>query len=179
INQHKRSKPREIDVNKSLDIIQRLTKSYQKDVERLAPLINSIAPYIPKRRARALHVGLFGYSRGEGKVILPRAITFCASLYSIGVPPEILGLGGLKKEDIEYLKQDVSFLYDIKKALNFSNKNIISKLLPELKIPSEIDFESDEEYSKLAMSIWQGIKFDASNLESLILEAAEYRNFLG
>ena len=51
-----------------------------------------------------MHVGLFGYGRslgGVGGVTLPRAIGFTASLYSIGVPPELLGLGSLSQSDLE------------------------------------------------------------------------------
>lgn len=68
---------------------------YQKIVETLAPLINSVATYIPQRRARKLHIGLFGYSRNVGKVILPRAIPFAGALYSLGIPPEFFGLEAL------------------------------------------------------------------------------------
>jgi phosphoenolpyruvate carboxylase len=65
-------------------------------VEHLAPLVSCVVPYIPKRRARKLHVGLFGYSRNvvDG-VSLPRAITFAAALYSLGMPPEFIGLEAL------------------------------------------------------------------------------------
>ncbi|MCX7817576.1 MAG: phosphoenolpyruvate carboxylase [Syntrophales bacterium] len=179
INKHERSRPREVDEQKSMDIIARFMESYQRDIEKLAPLVNIIAPYIPKRRARALHVGLFGYSRGEGRVFLPRAIPFCAALYSIGIPPEILGFESLEKEDIEYLSQDENFVHDLRKAMRFACYDVIKKQLPELKIPETLQFDSDPEYAKLALSIWKAIKFDASNLDELVLEAAEFRNFLG
>lgn len=179
INSHKRSRPREVEEERSKDIIFRFMESYQRDIERLAPLVNMIAPYIPKRRARALHVGLFGYSRGEGKVFLPRAITFCAALYSIGIPPEILGFEGLEKEDLEYLKQDENFILDMRKAMRFANYDVIKKALPELKLPEELEFEPDAEYANLAFSIWKGVKFDATQLDTMIRDAAEYRNFLG
>jgi phosphoenolpyruvate carboxylase len=60
-------------------------------VEDLAPLVNSLASYVPQRRARKLHIGLFGYSRNVAGVVLPRAIPFTAALYSLGIPPEIIG----------------------------------------------------------------------------------------
>lgn len=66
---------------------------YRNTIEGMAEKINEIAQYVPQRRERVQHIGLFGYFRGVGKVQLPRAIKFTASLYSIGVPPEIIGTG--------------------------------------------------------------------------------------
>jgi len=66
---------------------------YKKTIEPLAPLINKLSKYIPARRERMLHIGLFGYSRGMGKIKLPRAITFTSVFYSLGVPPEFIGTG--------------------------------------------------------------------------------------
>jgi phosphoenolpyruvate carboxylase len=76
-------------------IARKLTACYQSRVEQLAGLVNTISSYVPRRRDRRLHIGLFGYSRQVGTVKLPRAIDFTASLYSIGVPPELLGLQAL------------------------------------------------------------------------------------
>jgi phosphoenolpyruvate carboxylase len=72
-------------------ILLKCRRQYESVIETLAPLITSIAPYVPQRRARKLHIGLFGYSRNVAGVNLPRAITFAASLYSIGLPPEFIG----------------------------------------------------------------------------------------
>ncbi len=66
-------------------------------IESIATIINDVARHVPPRRERLQHIGLFGYSRGVGKVRLPRAIGFTAALYSIGVPPELIATGrGLK-----------------------------------------------------------------------------------
>ncbi|TRM74808.1 phosphoenolpyruvate carboxylase, partial [Sulfolobus sp. B5] len=84
------------------------TQRYQPIIENLAKPINDVALLLPRRRARKLHIGLFGYSRSTGKVTLPRAISFVGSLYSIGIPPEIIGisaLDNLSEEEWETFKR--------------------------------------------------------------------------
>ncbi len=79
-----------------LAIIEKCKKQYESVVEVLAPFVNSLSPYMPQRRARKLHIGLFGYSRSVAGVSLPRAIPFAAALYSIGIPPEFIGAKALE-----------------------------------------------------------------------------------
>jgi phosphoenolpyruvate carboxylase len=74
-----------------LGVLQKVRHQYESVIEVFAPFVNSISPYVPARRARKLHIGLFGYSRNVAGVSLPRAITFAAALYSIGIPPEFIG----------------------------------------------------------------------------------------
>ncbi|MFN1208837.1 phosphoenolpyruvate carboxylase, partial [Enterococcus lactis] len=76
------------------------------------PLINdlqSVFDSFPKRRDRHQHVGIIGYSRDVDGYKMPRAITFTGSLYSVGVPPEVLGTGRvlsqLTDDEIRALKQ--------------------------------------------------------------------------
>ena len=73
----------------------RLISAYQSRIEELAPFINSIAAFVPRRRARKLHIGLFGYSRNVKGKAMPRAIPFAAAFYSIGIPPEFIGASAL------------------------------------------------------------------------------------
>lgn len=104
-------------------------KYYRKTVEPLAPLINKVAADLPKRRERVLHIGLFGYSRGVGKVKLPRAIGFTGALYSLGIPPEIMGTGrgikyAIKTNQIKLLeKYYLNIKQDLRRAGRFVQKN--------------------------------------------------------
>lgn len=186
INSHKRSAPRKIDESKNLDIINRFTKSYTKDIEKISLLINQISKYIPKRRRRKMHIGLFGYSRKWSKVSLPRAITFCASLYSIWLPPEVFWFEALNESDLHYLMQDKTFEKDIYQALKYLNYWILERLYPWLakKIKSFFDLRViDETYLHMTNMIRHLINEPVSDtnnslIRELVIQAAHYRNFI-
>ncbi|EKE13638.1 MAG: Phosphoenolpyruvate carboxylase [uncultured bacterium] len=81
-----------------------------------------------------MHIGLFGYSRGVGKVKLPRAIGFTGALYSLGIPPEIIGTGrgikyAIENNQIELLeKYYLNIKDDLRKAGRFVQKDELIKL---------------------------------------------------
>lgn len=169
--------PQEIDEERCLEIIKKYTKEYQKQVIELAPIINNVSKYIPSRRKRKLHIGLFGYSRSIGEVTLPRAIPFTGALYSIGLPPEILGFNALAYEDIQFIKKVyMNFENDLKDALKYFNPDT-----PFL--PSEIkydDFYEDLEHKEITEQIINFIKKNKTEAVSeLVLRAANLRKFLG
>lgn len=80
-----------------LSVLGKCRRQYENQIEALAPFINSVAAYVPQRRARKLHIGLFGYSRCVAGVCLPRAISFATALYSIGLPPEFIGMKAINQ----------------------------------------------------------------------------------
>jgi phosphoenolpyruvate carboxylase len=66
---------------------------FKGTIEPLADFVNTVAARLPNHRERVQHIGLFGYSRGVGKVRLPRAIKFTGAFYSVGIPPEFIATG--------------------------------------------------------------------------------------
>jgi phosphoenolpyruvate carboxylase len=183
-----------------IDIIPAFENAYRNVIEEIAPLINTLAGMLPKRRERVQHIGLFGYSRGMGKVTLPRAIGFTAALYSVGIPPEFIGTGrGLqaaKKEDQKVLeKHYLNFKKDIINAGKYLNKENLTKLskqYPEFKkvqedvtllekyfgVTLEPQTLEEKEHQILTSKIVS--KLDKKeNLTDLIVRAAKLRRSLG
>ncbi|MBI5449252.1 phosphoenolpyruvate carboxylase [Candidatus Gottesmanbacteria bacterium] len=132
-------------------------RHYRKTIEAIAPFINDVALFIPKRRERVQHVGLFGYSRGIGAVKLPRAITFTGSLYSLGVPPELIGAGrGLseaKKQGTIALieKYYLHLKADLRRAGRFFHRDALEML-------------------QMQSAAWEDINEDIQGIESYLGE---------
>ncbi|MBI2830206.1 MAG: phosphoenolpyruvate carboxylase, partial [Chloroflexi bacterium] len=177
-------KPCAVDEARCLAIAEKCRREYQRQVTELAKMINTVAKYVPSRRKRKLHVGLFGYARSTGAVTLPRAITFTAALYSLGVPPELLGLNALDKNDLRFLKEVYwHFEDDLKDALRYLNLDacyLPQELRHWLKGSAIDDSETDKEHQEITSYI---IDLVASNetaeLEESVLRAASLRRFLG
>ncbi|MXX52594.1 MAG: phosphoenolpyruvate carboxylase, partial [Dehalococcoidia bacterium] len=130
---HERTEPVFIDQDRAKEIIDKSTEEYQARVRDLTGVITSVSAHVPRRRERKMHVGLFGYGRsldGVGGVTLPRAIGFAASLYSIGVPPELLGLACLDESDLEFIRDVYPNMdEDLSVALSFTNERNVRELL--------------------------------------------------
>ncbi len=129
-------------------------KFYKSTIENIANTINAVAAFVPKRRERVQHIGLFGYSRGIGAVKLPRAITFTASLYSVGVPPELIGTGrtikfAIENGFIEVLEKNyINLKKDLIKAGKYLNKENLDILCEDNEVWKQVreDVKCLEEY---------------------------------
>ena len=187
IRDHERGEPVPIDQKRACEIIDKTTDEYQANVQKLTEIIRAVSAHVPKRRERKLHVGLFGYGRtlgGVGGVTLPRAIGFTASLYSIGVPPELLGLASLSENDLAFVREVYPSLDgDLRAALSFANERRVRELLgePYSTLLGEFTDELDQVHEGLTSAIWASIRQDNTtvHISHFIEEAAHLRRFLG
>jgi phosphoenolpyruvate carboxylase len=107
---------------------------YKQRIGEIAPFIHAISKFIPKRRERVQHVGLFGYSRSVGEIQLPRAIGFTGSCYSLGIPPELfgtgIGLANAKKQNLlEFVESQYKYLrQNLTRAGKFFRKESLAEL---------------------------------------------------
>ncbi|MDF2461207.1 MAG: phosphoenolpyruvate carboxylase [Candidatus Saccharibacteria bacterium] len=124
---------------------------YQETLGGIAPDLMGIFAAVPKRRERRQHIGLLAYGRSMGSQQLPRAITFTAGLYSIGVPPEFIGVGralaDLSDRDLELVRDHYPALTDdldrAGRYLNTDNlKALSSRNAAWRKIHEDIDAAS-------------------------------------
>jgi phosphoenolpyruvate carboxylase len=184
---HERGEPAPIDQDRAGKIVDKTTEEYQANVRRLVDAIRAVSAHVPRRRERNLHVGLFGYGRtlgGVGGVTLPRAISFTASLYSIGVPPELLGMASLDQDDLAYVREVYPSLDgDLRAALRFANERNVKDLLgePYLDLVGQFTDELDRVHEGLTSAIWASLGNDNTNIQigHFIEEAAHLRHFLG
>ena len=187
IRAHERGEPMTVAHGPALEIVDKTTAEYQAQVQRLTDVIRAVSPHVPKRRERKMHVGLFGYGRslgGVGGVTLPRAIGFAASLYSIGVPPELLGLASLTQADLAFVREVYPSLDgDLRAALRFANEDHVKELLGYQYSNLLVRFtdEIDRVHEGLTSAIWAGINGDSTavNISHYVEEAAHLRRFLG
>ncbi len=195
----------ESDISSLKVIANTFSDAWKPTVESLAPLINRLAEFIPGRRERLLHIGLFGYSRGIGNVTLPRAIKFTAAFYSIGIPPEIVSTGRGLRAIKRYGLNDVLEKYypalrtDLEHAGKYFNRENLELAASSEQVFSDIkeDVAGVEEFlgkelgpqkphhmihRNITSNIYHRLKEQSVDKEALmhdIVEAAKIRRSLG
>ncbi|MBI4014618.1 MAG: phosphoenolpyruvate carboxylase [Candidatus Aenigmarchaeota archaeon] len=185
INASRTSRPSPVEEDEMLRILDKTSEAYMRQVSSIAPLVSDFAMHVPARRKRKLHIGLFGYSRASGGVSLPRAIAFCASLYSLGLPPEILGLSALSRKDVDIIIRNYgNFEKDMEDALRYLNKDNLRMLPHALREEVEtalglFDFETDAAHKAVTDSISQDYAKKSPSLQENITRAGAIRGFLG
>ena len=171
-----------------LDIMARVSQAYHKQLLEIAPLVNNLAVFVPKRRARKIHVGLFGYSRqtDEG-VTLPRVISFCAVLYSLGLPPDILGLSALSETDIALVERVFPrFEEKMAEVLAYWNEEALDLVPASIredlrKTAHRYLADLNKDHLEFSSDLVRRIKLNKldSKITDLIVASAKIRNFLG
>ena len=167
-------------------MLDRVTARYQSEVAELADVVNRLAPSVPRRRLRKLHVGLFGYSRESAGLTLPRAIPFCASLYSLGLPPEVLGFAAIDDADWNWLCAAVPELAgELRDAIRFLDPGSRSWLPASVRESVDrartlVGGEAhDAAHAEIAGHVRTANANGSPQLGELMLRAATIRRFLG
>lgn len=172
-----------VDRERALELMERYSRVYRERVIELAPTVNAHARFVPGRRARKLHIGLFGYARDVDGVTLPRAISFTCALYSAGLPPELLALEALKSEDLEFLRSTYpSFDRKITDALRYCDPDgaLMTRELRSAIGRADYDWATDAEHVAITrrLASMQGSGNDAA-ARDLVVSAGAIRRFLG
>jgi len=117
-----------------------------------------------------------------GGVSLPRAITVTAALYSIGIPPEVLGLSALTENDREFVLENYRYVTeDLSDACRYLNLD--SSFLPdEIKkiLPDWIEIYPHSEHRVLSGQIEKAVTAcQIDSVQDMIIRAGAIRKFLG
>lgn len=153
---------------------------YKQTLMGLVPDMQAYFKAVPKRRDRRQHIGLLAYSRSMGEQTLPRAITFTAAFYSIGVPPEFIGVGrslkGLSTEELAVLKDNYpNLINDLRAAGAYLNRETLVKLAKHNQSWQEVltDIEVIEELLDISLEPQTEAQMRHHSLSAKLFEAKE------
>ncbi|MDZ7688114.1 MAG: phosphoenolpyruvate carboxylase [Halobacteriales archaeon] len=181
----RRDDPPAVDEDRALETVGRLADAYGDQIGVVAPTVNRIADFVPGRRARRLHVGLFGYSREVGENALPRAITYTAALYSVGLPPEMLGVHGMTGDDLDFVDDTFPLFYEnLEEAVSCYNPrapDFLGLKKDDVETALElVDAETDNDHLEATDAVIDGMeRGDSDAVRSGVRQAASERGFLG
>ncbi|PSQ37708.1 phosphoenolpyruvate carboxylase [Halobacteriales archaeon SW_12_71_31] len=172
-----------VDEKRLLAVADRVAAAYSEQVSEVAPTVNRVAEYVPRRRDRKLHVGLFGYSREVGEIELPRAITYTAALYSVGFPPTLMGLSGLADGDWAVVEDCLPRFDDLlADAARYYNPRSL-ELLPLERSDvrpglDRVDVARDPDHRAATDDVIDALQ-GGGDVRSGVVRAARCRQFLG
>jgi phosphoenolpyruvate carboxylase len=172
-----------VDMETARPLMERYSTSYRERIAVLADVVNDLARFVPSRRARKLHVGLFGYARQVDGITLPRAISFTCAMYSAGLPPELLSLDSLEPSDFDYLRSAYpSFDVKIADALRFCDMDgpLMTRELRDAVLRAGYDWSPDEEHLAIVRSLAEArAGSQEARARDLLTQAGNVRQFLG
>ena len=180
-----RGEPIAIDEARALDVVDRVAARYRDEVVAVAPLVRKICEHVPRRRMRKLHIGLFGYARQTNGESLPRTIPFVASLYTLGLPPEVLGLSALTRDDLAWLRASVPCIdSDLVDAAAYLDPEIAAEL-PRVRESARAALaidggETNAAHLELAREMRRRLASNAvGQLSDLVTRGGAIRHYLG
>lgn len=183
LNDAVRKRQPEIDEAEALALSERARLVYIDNVKKIAQIVNRLSAYVPARRMRKLHIGLFGYARSVGGLSLPRAITYCAVLYSTGFPPELLDVAYLSESERERLYRLSPYTRKaVARACSLFNPHSLELYGKEFSRVAEFaaGFDTDREHQAATTRVIDAIKSGQDDaLPRLITDSAFLRRFLG
>ena len=180
-------------------ICEESSRIYKQTISQVAPDMSGVFKAVPKRRERRQHVGLLAYQRSSGGQKLPRAITFTAGFYSIGVPPEFIASGRtlakLSPKELELvLNISPNLVSYFRRAGHFLNHGALDKMadsnqgwagiktdVEKISEILKIDFKpkTAEQQKHISLSDQMLSANSQEQLQSLISEMAILRKSLG
>ena len=105
-------------------------------------------------------------------------------MYSLGVPPELLGLDALSKDNLSFLREVAPHIFDdLCDALSYANEQCVERLLGAETVSALRQFgaDYDQEHRGFTDFIFKWVEqsFDLSRARDVVEWAARRRQFLG
>ncbi len=178
-----KTNPKIIDVSKQKvieDIINRSAKLYQATLSEIISDVSPIFEAVPKRRDRRQHIGLLAYGRSLGEQKMPRAITFTAGFYSLGIPPEFIAIGrslkALTPVELELVKESyVNLTNHMVAAGKYLNRQNLARLTADNPAWGHIadDIEAIEQLLKIKVGPVTADELTHKELSSKLLDTTD------